>query len=114
MREIPNAYSGNASGQNSAGTTGLINMEALNNHEIHVNLQERGGISKDNESKKTLGKILKNFQSKINISSTQKDQISNTFNLTSTAAALIAASDKNAADFQCPIETTKTFETRNS
>jgi len=48
----------------------------------------------------------------MNIGTSQKDQISNTFNLTTTAAALLAASDKNAAAF-LNIET-KTFESRNS
>ena len=41
-----------------------------------------------------------------------KEQISNTFNLTTTAAALLAASDKNAAAFiNCE---SKTWESRNS
>ena len=48
----------------------------------------------------------------MNIGNMQKDQISNTFNLTTKAAQLIAASDKNAAAFM-NIET-KTFESRNS
>ena len=55
--------------------------------------------SHSDESKKTFGKILKNFQSKINISSTQKDQMAKKFNLTSTAAALLATSDRNASEF---------------
>lgn len=48
----------------------------------------------------------------MNIGNLRKEQISNTFNLTTTAAALLAASDKNAAAIM-NIET-KTFETRNS
>ena len=48
----------------------------------------------------------------MNIGSLRKEQISNTFNLTTTAAALLAASDKNAA--ACLNIETKTFETRNS
>ena len=41
-----------------------------------------------------------------------KEQISNTFNLTTTAAALLAASDKNAAAFING--ESKTWESRNS
>ena len=63
-------------------------------------------------SKKALGKISKKIRSNMNIGNIQKEQISNTFNLTTTAAALLAASDKNAAAFM-NIET-KTFESRNS
>ena len=117
LREIPNAYSGTVSGVNSAGTTAVLNLEGIANNfqpqEINVNVQDKGTAQvRSNESKKALGKILKKIQSKINISGMQKDQISNTFNLTTTAAALLAASEKNAAEFS-RIET-KTFESRNS
>ena len=79
---------------------------------INFNIQGQSSNKASGGSKKTLGKISKKIRSNMNIGNIQKEQISNTFNLTTTAAALLAASDKNAAAFM-NIET-KTFESRNS
>ena len=79
---------------------------------INFNIQGQSSNKASVGSKKALGKISKKIRSNMNIGNIQKEQISNTFNLTTTAAALLAASDKNAAAFM-NIET-KTFESRNS
>lgn len=115
LREIPNAYSGNVSGVNSAGATAALNLGGVTSKDMNFNFNIQGQSSNkaSGGSKKTLGKISKKIRSNMNIGSTSsKEQISNTFNLTTTAAALLAASDKNAAAFM-NIET-KTFESRNS
>ena len=101
---------------NSAGVTGTLNLGQIMNKDngINFNIQANGQSSNKavGGSKKNLGKISKKIRSNMNIGNMQTDQISNTFNLTTTAAALLAASDKNAAAFM-NIET-KTFESRNS
>jgi len=118
LKEIPNAYSGNASGLNSAGQTAVLNFGGFNNpsvkQELNFNLNIQSSNNRSgNGSKKALGKISKKIQSRMIMGNLSKDKISNSFNLTTTAAALLATSDKNAAAFSQAIDC-QTFESRNS
>ena len=102
LREIPNAYSGNVSGLNSAGATCALNLGGIGSKEmtINLNMQEQSSSKASIHSKKALGKISKKIRSNMNIGGAQKSsQTSANFNLTTTAAALLAASDKNATTF---------------
>lgn len=117
LREIPNAYSGNVSGLNSAGATCALNLGGIGSKEMTINLNVQAGQNSSKasvNSKKALGKISKKIRSNMNISGGQKAQVSANFNLTTTAAALLAASDKNAPALQNTELLSQTFETRNS
>ena len=69
MREIPNAYSGNVSGLNSAGVTGTLNLAGLMNKDtsISFNVQGQSSNKAQGGSKKALGKVSKKIRSNTNI-----------------------------------------------